>query len=512
MTDYKVAKQVRKFGTDRPATPVIDEVPFVIQTDGQNKFVNIGIVAGAHGSHVAGIAAGNALFGGQMSGAAPGAKIVSSRACLWLAGCFAHALNEGMIEVAKQENVDVINMSIGGLPALNDGNNTRCVLYGRLIETYNVQMFISMGNDGPGINTAGDPGLCDKVMGVGAYITDDTYLSAYGAQLYEQDNLHYFSSRGPREDGGFDPEIVAPGAAISTIPMWQAQGCLAQTCPVGYALFNGTSMAAPQSTGAGALLVSAAQQFGAQHQPDQIRKALLSSSRYLTGRYQAYEQGVGLIDVGAAWDLLKTNLKSDDISSSVPVNTLLSPFLATPGVGKGIYDREGVTAGDSYTRTYTFTRNDGPGGTTTYDLSWLGQRRDVQLGWFDRAAEGLARHVRRDRQPRDFGRPFGDPAAGRPDLGGHRVPDAEHGDRRGSVHGCGELLRDEVRVARAGAVQDVLLQRAGGRARLQGGHDRWRASRRRGYPVPALASVGPRDRLERGVQLLQRRAGRLPYG
>ena len=62
-----------------------------------------------------------------MSGAAPGAKLVSVRACLFVAGCTAHALIEGMIYAAKQANVDVINMSIGGLPALNDGNNTRCV-------------------------------------------------------------------------------------------------------------------------------------------------------------------------------------------------------------------------------------------------------------------------------------------------------------------------------------------------------------------------------------------------
>ena len=40
-------------------------MPFVVQTDGQNKVVNIGIVSGSHGSHVAGIAAGNALFGGR---------------------------------------------------------------------------------------------------------------------------------------------------------------------------------------------------------------------------------------------------------------------------------------------------------------------------------------------------------------------------------------------------------------------------------------------------------------
>ena len=54
-----------------------ERMPFVVQTDGKNKFVNIGIVSGAHGSHVAGITAGNGLFGGAMSGAAPGAKIVS---------------------------------------------------------------------------------------------------------------------------------------------------------------------------------------------------------------------------------------------------------------------------------------------------------------------------------------------------------------------------------------------------------------------------------------------------
>src|SRR5687768_15155982 len=113
MTDYKVNFDVGEFGTDNAATPVREVVPFVVQTDGKNKFVNIGIASGAHASHVAGIAAGNSLFGGAMTGAAPGAKIVSSRACLFVAGCTTHALVEGMIYVAQQANVDVINMSIG---------------------------------------------------------------------------------------------------------------------------------------------------------------------------------------------------------------------------------------------------------------------------------------------------------------------------------------------------------------------------------------------------------------
>ena len=371
MTDYKVNFHVNYFGVDNPATPVAERMPFVVQTDGQRKVVNIGIVSGFHGSHVAGIATGNSLFGGAMSGVAPGAKIVSVRACLFIAGCTAVALTEGMIYAAKQSNVDVINMSIGGLPALNDGNNARAILYNNLIETYNVQMVFSIGNSGPGMNTAGDPGLVTRVLGVGAYITDDTYLAAYGAQLHEADNLHYFSSRGPREDGGFKPDLVASGAAISTAPMWQPQGCLAQVCPVGYTLANGTSMASPQTAGAVALLINAAQQTGAQHQPAQIRQALKSSTTYLSGRYQAYEQGNGLLNVNAAWDLLKTNIKTVSISSSVPVNTILSGFLATPGFGPGINDREGVVAGQSYTRQYTFVRTDGPGGTITYNLTWV---------------------------------------------------------------------------------------------------------------------------------------------
>ena len=67
-------------------------------------------------------------------------------------------------------------------------------------------------------------------------------------------------------------------------------------------MFNGTSMAAPQATGVGALLMSAAKQANVQRQPAQIRQALFSSARYLdSSRFQAYDQGLGLINVEAAW-------------------------------------------------------------------------------------------------------------------------------------------------------------------------------------------------------------------
>ena len=96
MRDFKINRDVGRFGTDNPATAVRESMPFVVQTNGQEKFVNIGIVSGAHGTHVAGIAAGKDFFGGAFDGVAPEVQIVSVRACLFVAGCTSHALLEGM--------------------------------------------------------------------------------------------------------------------------------------------------------------------------------------------------------------------------------------------------------------------------------------------------------------------------------------------------------------------------------------------------------------------------------
>jgi hypothetical protein len=372
LTDYKVRQDQDEFGTDDPATPVRESMPFSVQTDKANQSVNIGIVSGAHGSHVAGIVAGNKLFGGAVNGAAPGAKLISVRVCLFVQGCTRHAMEEGM-RYAAQQGVDVINMSVGGLDAVNDGESDTELLYNRLIDEYGVQIFISAGNDGPGLNTASGPSLASKVLSVGSYITRASWQRNYGSDANQEENLHPFSGRGPTEAGGFKPDIVAPGSAISTTPTWQAGGPVAGTyaLPPGYAMLQGTSMASPQAAGAAALLVSAAVQRDVSHRPEQLRQAMKSSARYLKD-YQAYEQGNGLIDVKKAWNLLKADIATTTITSSVAVRTALSAEIATPDVGTGIYDREGVKAGDSYVREYTFKRTSGRSTPQTYQVEWVG--------------------------------------------------------------------------------------------------------------------------------------------
>ncbi|WP_069465158.1 S8 family serine peptidase, partial [Actinacidiphila rubida] len=387
MKPYKDGFQIGHFGTDDPATAISESIPFTVEirkdvpmdpyggtwVGKKADFVNIGVVQSEHGTHVAGITSANGLFGGRMNGAAPGAKIVSSRACSWSGGCTNIALTEGMTDLVVNHHVDVVNMSIGGLGALNDGASARDQLYKRLIDTYGVQLVISAGNDGPGVNTISDPGLADHVLSIGASISRETWAANYGSQMTVPYSLLPFSARGPREDGGLAPVLTAPGAAINAVPTWEAGAPVKEAgyaLPPGYAMLQGTSMASPQATGAAALLLSAARSQHLTVTPAQLRTALISTAREIPG-FQTVDQGAGLVSVGPAWDLLRRGGTTDAYTVKAPVDTVLSGFLQTPGYGTGVYDREGgLTAGGQRTYGVTVTRTSGPAAAQWQTLTW----------------------------------------------------------------------------------------------------------------------------------------------
>ncbi|MFC9588497.1 S8 family serine peptidase [Streptomyces sp. NPDC056944] len=382
MKPYKDGYQVGYFGTDNPATEVVEKTPFVVEIRkdvamdplggtwvGQKRdFVNIGLVESSHGTHVAGITAAHSLFGGRMNGAAPGAKIVSARACTWSGGCTNTALTEGMTDLVVNRGVDIVNMSIGGLPQQNDGDNVRSRLYTRLIDQYGVQLVISAGNEGPGINTIGDPGLADKVLSVGAAVSRDTWAANYGSAVDKKYAMFPFSSRGPREDGGFTPTITAPGSAVNTIPTWQPGAGVAEsgyTLPAGYGMLNGTSMSSPQAAGASALLISAAKQKGIALSPLTLRTALTSTAKRIPG-VAAHEQGSGLMDIEEAWESIKDGATAHDYKVEAPVDTVIFP---APHTGTGVYDREGgLKVGQKRVYDVTITRTSGPNRPIEHEL------------------------------------------------------------------------------------------------------------------------------------------------
>ncbi len=393
MRPYGEKYDVGHFGTDNPATAVRDQMPFVVEfrkdvdlspfgdptLPPTADFVNIGIIEGQHGSHVAGITAANDMLGNaNFDGNAPGAKLVSARACSWSGGCTNAALTDGMVELVVNRHVDVVNMSIGGLPALNDGANARAELYNRLINDYGVQMFISAGNEGPGTNTIGDPSVATDVVSVAAGISKETWLANYGSVVRKPYNLFNFSSRGPREDGGFKPNVTAPGSAISTTPLWQPGGPVAEAgyaLPPGYAMLNGTSMSSPQATGAAALLLSAAKANDLGVTPAALRRAMYTAANKIDG-VPAAGQGNGLVDVPGTWNYLKGGVETRKYKSDAPVCTPLAGFLATPNRGAGIYNRcasnkGGLKAGQSKTYTVKITRTTGPARPVKHTLRWV---------------------------------------------------------------------------------------------------------------------------------------------
>ncbi|MBT2411960.1 S8 family serine peptidase [Streptomyces sp. ISL-12] len=380
MKPYKDGFQVGYFGTDDPKTDVAERQPFVVEirkdvvynnAGAKADFVNIGVIESEHGTHVAGITAANGLFGGQMDGAAPGAQIVSSRACTWTGGCTNVALTEGMIDLVVNRGVDIVNMSIGGLPSLNDGNNARAELYTRLIDEYGVQLVISAGNSGPGANTIGDPGLADKVISVGASISKETWAVNYGSAVEKKYAMMPFSSRGPREDGGFTPTLTAPGAAINTIQTWMPGAPVTEAgyaLPAGYGMLQGTSMASPQAAGASALLLSAAKQKHLDLTPATLRTALTSTADHIKG-VQAYEEGAGLINVVDAWKSIRRGASAHEYTVKAPVDTAIDYALQTPGFGTGLYDREGgLKAGQKKTYEITLTRTTGADKALRHEL------------------------------------------------------------------------------------------------------------------------------------------------
>ncbi len=194
-----------------------------------------------HGTHVAGIAAGNAgtNAGGRiLSGVAPRAYLGNYKA-------LTVPLPDGdpdgnspeivaAIEAAVADGMNVINLSIGE-PEIPPSRDIVALALDAAADA-GVVPVVAAGNEHSefGRGSVWSPGTTAKAITVGAVTT-----RASGAE----DQIESFSSAGPSTLSlRLKPEVSAPGGGILS------------SIPGGWATFSGTSMAAPHVSGAAALL------------------------------------------------------------------------------------------------------------------------------------------------------------------------------------------------------------------------------------------------------------------
>ena len=366
LTDFNVSYQPGIIGKDNPTTPLRETVAFTILIDSAHKLVYLAPLVNSHVTNTASVAAGNGFFGGRMNGVAPGAQIASL-----LRKSLTHSMIEGMILTMKNPRIDLVSVQWAAFIPPHDGKSVLGVILERLVETYKKPVFAGADNRGPGISTNTEPSAADGLISVGGYISKQTWQSNYGVTAAAHDALVNLSSRGPRADGGFKPDVIAPAAGVSVTFGAGSQRNAAFVLPPGYSSGWGTSLACPMVSGAAALLISAAKQTGVAYDTERIRWALRSSARYLPG-LGAHEQGSGLINVAAAWEALKRAPMPVTIKSTTRLNVSAGPNLATPYHGPGIYDREGWQPGQSGERSITFTRTSGSAQPVDYVVRWTG--------------------------------------------------------------------------------------------------------------------------------------------
>lgn len=367
LTDFNSSYTPGVFGKDDPRTPLRETVAFVVLTNPQHKLIYLAPLVNGHATMTASVAVGQGFFGSQMNGVAPAARVASV-----LRKSATHSMIESMILAVKDPNVDLVSLQWAALMPPQDGNSVVGVVFQRLVEKYKKPIFSSADNLGPGISTNGEPAVANAVISVGGYVNRLTWQSNYGITTKANDTLVNLSARGPRVDGGFKPDLVAPAAVVAAD--FATDGQRAETpfaLPPGYSSGAGTSSACPMASGAAALLISAAKQSGVPYDAQKIAWALKTSARFLPG-IGAHEQGNGLINVGAAWEALKRAPSLATISSATQINVAIGAYLQTPHMGPGIYEREGWQAGQSGQRAITFTRTSGEAKPTDYIIRWTG--------------------------------------------------------------------------------------------------------------------------------------------
>jgi serine protease AprX len=318
----------------------------------------------SHGTHCAGIIAGNGAVGETDEtdslyglGVAPGAHIIAQRIFDGLGGYEPPGSFEELTRNAVSAGADIASNSWGddtqGRYDISAAEFDALVRDADAITAGDQPYIIefSAGNAGPGSQTIGSPAVAKNVIATGAAQNNrfDFFVYADG-----QEAMADFSSRGPCEDGRIKPDLVAPGTWIASLRSALAddENAWAPISP-NYLYQGGTSQAGPHASGAAAVFVDYYRQNfgGATPSPALVKAALLNSAVDMDDEVETApvpnnDEGWGRLDL------------TELIGSPRTYEFVDQTALLTSGQ---VYERHMVVAGSDEALKITLVYTDVPG-------------------------------------------------------------------------------------------------------------------------------------------------------
>src|SRR5438309_1629775 len=295
---------------------------------------------GGHGTHIAGIVAGNGTrSGGQFTGIAPQANVIDVRVLGNTGSGRISSVIRGIEWVLAHRaayNIRVINLSFGApanLPYRVDPMSAAVEIAWRR----GLVVVAASGNGGPQRDTVVTPGIDPYVITVGA--TDDRGTIGRGDDL-----LAWFSAWGS-PDSNAKPDLVAPGRRIVSLrvpgsaldTLFPDRVVVAQNGAT-YFRLTGTSMATAVVSGAAALLLQRRPTLT----PDQVKALLVGTTQQYggdSGQVLPYPiaDGSGLLNAYAA---VNTPPPGAPATGGLLFGTLQSP-VSVACVNKGLRPADG---------------------------------------------------------------------------------------------------------------------------------------------------------------------------
>jgi subtilisin family serine protease len=170
----------------------------------------------------------------------------------------------------------------------------------------------SVGNNGLGYGSVGSPNASPLSISVGS-TTNNVHIgyngfdnvTRFGNSAAPFDEVSDFSSRGPGVFGDPKPELMAVGSYAFTPTLVNLKNL--ESTPDdpnnagAFALFGGTSMAAPMVAGVAALVLEDMNARGVEPDPFKVKSMMMSSAKDL--KNDPFVQGSGRVDAVAAIDL-----------------------------------------------------------------------------------------------------------------------------------------------------------------------------------------------------------------